>query len=151
VCDDGNCCDAHHCEQTCQAAGQTCDSNHPCCHPGVLECGSQGICCISDGQQGNSNHPDLCCSGCLCEDGTCCDASNCQQCSDDKVPCGAHCIDPTTECCADEEVGTLCQAEGYKTKCCPGLNRPCNKHEKSKTFDCGKKPKNRKRKQRRGK
>jgi len=213
VCPDGNCCNAEHCQPQCQAAGQTCNANHPCCHPGVLECGAAGTCCISTGQQGNANHPDLCCSGCVCEDGNCCDASHCQepvcaepgqacnachaccegsrctkpdapctgpadagvcclkngskgnanhpdlccsgcvcsdgnccdashcqQCSGGTVPCGSQCIDPTTQCCADEEIGILCQAPGFKTKCCP-QGHQCNKHEKSKTFDCGIKPK----------
>jgi hypothetical protein len=145
VCPDGNCCDASHCQQQCIEPGQACNACHACCagstctKPNAPCTGPQdaGVCCLSTGQQGNTNHPDLCCSGCVCSDGKCCDASHCQpqQCSGGTVPCGAHCINPTTQCCADEEIGILCQAPGFKSKCCP-QGHQCHQHEQSKTFDC---------------
>jgi len=149
VCEDGNCCDASHCQEpVCAEPGQACNACHACCEgsrctkPDAPCTGpaDAGVCCLKNGSKGNANHPDLCCSGCVCSDGNCCDASHCQQCSGGTVPCGSQCIDPTTQCCADEEIGILCQAPGFKTKCCP-QGHQCNKHEKSKTFDCGIKPK----------
>jgi hypothetical protein len=167
VCDDGNCCDASHCQPQCQAAGDTCNSNHPCCHPGVLECTStttaEGVCCILDGKAGDSRHPDFCCSGCVCDDGNCCDAQHCKQtCVPVDQPCNVSnpCCHPEAFTCSsttgafgtckrhsgetcDQTTHTLCQAAGFRTKCCPGLNRPCNKH-KNGTFDCGVKDKTKK-------
>lgn len=144
----GQCADASHCQQPqCVAAGGTCNACHQCCEgstctdPNHACDGSGGTCCLNNGEQGNANHPDLCCSGCLCPDGNCCDATHCQpQCQDGQVPCGPHCIDPTTQCCADEEIGILCSdatqgTSGFKPKCCP-QGHQCHQHPRSKTFDC---------------
>jgi len=35
----------------------------------------------------------------------------------------------------DPDTEQLCEAEGFKSKCCP-KGHQCNPHEKSKTFDC---------------
>jgi hypothetical protein len=50
---------------TCQAAGQTCNQFHPCCHPETLVCGAGGTCvsreteCVAVDQKCNKFHP--CC------------------------------------------------------------------------------------------
>jgi hypothetical protein len=150
----------------CQAAGEVCNIYHPCCHPGVLECTStttdEGTCCVVNGEQ--SPDDGLCCSGCLCPDGKCCHPDHCPppppECVPVTEPCNKFhpCCHPEQYVCSstteepgeceeiepetcDETKNTLCEAEGFKSKCCPGLNRPCNRH-KNGTFDCGKKPKN---------
>jgi len=63
---DGGC----HCLTGCIIGGVCADASH-CATTTTARV------CISDGNPGNVNHPDLCCSGCLCPDGNCCNALHC--------------------------------------------------------------------------
>jgi len=131
-------------DTTCIQPGQTCNACHQCCEgstctdPNHACDGSGGTCCLNNGQQGNTNHPDLCCSGCVCPDGNCCDASHCQQpqCDAPLVPCGTDCINPDTQCCAEDAIGVICPPDprGHR-KCCPA-GHTCNPN-KNGTYNCG--------------
>jgi hypothetical protein len=127
-CPDGQVCHADANGQfscvVCQAAGQTCNQFHPCCHPEALVCSAAGTCvsrepeCVPAGGECNAFHPcchpeEFVCSSTSERPGTC-----------ERIP---------DERCGEKKV--LCEAEGFKPKCCP-VGHQCHQHEKSKTFDC---------------
>lgn len=95
----GRCIHESHCCPT--GGGATC--------PAGTTCIDNTCQCIPNGSSGNPNHPELCCSGCVCPDGNCCAASHCEepQCIPNGDPgnvnhpdlCCSGCVCPDGNCC----------------------------------------------------